>query len=64
VDRPDVLEISDARPMDSKLINVSMNSSELMATGMKWRRTLSPWEKRTISYSYQVITTEPLDSSA
>jgi hypothetical protein len=59
-----MLDISDARPMDSKLINVSINSSELTATEMKWRQTLSPWEKRTISYSYQVITTEPLDSSA
>jgi len=60
VDRPAMLEVSDTRPMDSKLINVSMNASELMATGMEWKLTLSPWEKRTISYSYQVITTEPL----
>jgi len=51
-------------PVDSKLINVSMNATELNATGMKWRLNLSPWEKRTISYSYQVITTEPLESSA
>ncbi len=59
-----MLEISDTRPVDSKLINVSMNATELNATGMKWRLTLSPWEKRTISYNYQVITTEPLESSA
>jgi hypothetical protein len=41
VDRPAMLEISDTRPVDSKLINVSMNATELTATGMKWRLTLS-----------------------
>jgi hypothetical protein len=59
-----MLEISDTMPVDSKLINVSMNATEPNATGMKWMLTLSPWEKRTISYSCRVITTEPLESSA
>ena len=35
------MERSDTMPVDSKLINVSMNATELNATGMKWRLTLS-----------------------
>jgi hypothetical protein len=59
-DRPAILEVSDSRPKEARIISVSPEPSETTATAMKWRLSLQPREKTAIDYAYQVVTTERL----
>lgn len=60
LDRPAVLEVSDSRPKEARIISVSPEPSETTATAMKWRLSLQPREKTAVDYTYQVVTTERL----
>lgn len=60
LDRPAILEVSDSRPKEARIIFVSPEPSETTATAMKWRLSLQPREKTAIDYTYQVVTTERL----
>ncbi len=61
LDRNAVLEVSDSRPKEAKMISVSPKPTETTATILKWRLLLGPKEKTAIDYSYQVVTTESLN---
>ncbi len=62
LDREAMLEVSDSRPKEAKIISISPQPSETTATTMKWRVSLQPREKTAINYVYQVVTTEALNS--
>ncbi|MFB3765773.1 MAG: DUF4139 domain-containing protein [Methanotrichaceae archaeon] len=62
LDRRAVLEVSDTRPKESKIISISIQPTEMTATGLKWRISLAPKEKTTIDYEYQVVTVKSLDT--
>ncbi len=61
LDREAILEVSDSRPKEAKIISISMEPMETTATSMKWRVSLQPREKTAIDYTYQVVKTESLD---
>lgn len=63
LDRRAVLEVSDTRPKEAKITSISLQPTEMTATGLKWKMSLEPKEKTTVDYEYQVITVESLDSS-
>lgn len=60
LDRTAILEVSDTRPKEAKIISISPQPTEMTATGLKWRLSLVPKEKTTLDYEYQILTVEPL----
>ncbi|NYT01796.1 MAG: DUF4139 domain-containing protein [Methanosarcinales archaeon] len=60
-DRTVEVEVSDSRPMESELIAVSPEPSEVEATSLKWELSLEPRKEVKIEYTYRVESTERLD---
>jgi hypothetical protein len=63
LDRIANLEVSDSRPMEAKIISIMPKPAEMTATSLKWKLLVDPRQKMAINYTYQVVTTEPMDSS-
>ncbi|MFZ2470386.1 MAG: hypothetical protein WAW52_00440, partial [Methanothrix sp.] len=62
LDRAAALEVTDAVPQEAVIISVTPKPAESTATSLKWKLALAPREKAAINYTYQVTTTESLDS--
>ena len=63
LDRAAALEVTDTIPQEAVIISVSPEPAESTATSLKWKLYLLPRQKTAINYTYQVITTESLDSA-
>jgi len=61
LDRTANLEVSDSRPMEAKIVSITPNPFEMTATSLKWKLLVEPRQKVAINYTYQVVTTEPMD---
>jgi hypothetical protein len=59
-DRSVILEVSDIKPKEARMIFVEPKSTETTATDLKWEIALEPRQKRVIDYSYQTVTTAPI----
>jgi hypothetical protein len=64
LDRSATLEVTDTVPQEAVIISVTPKPAESTATSLKWKLLLSPRQKTAINYTYQVITTESLDSAS
>ncbi|MCX6677438.1 MAG: DUF4139 domain-containing protein [Methanothrix sp.] len=62
LDRAAALEVTDTVPQEAVIISVTPKPAESTATSLKWKLALAPRQKTAINYTYQVITTESLDS--
>jgi hypothetical protein len=63
LDRVAALEVTDTVPQEAVILSVTPKPAESTATSLKWKLQLSPRQKAAINYTYQVITTESLDSA-
>jgi hypothetical protein len=63
LDRVAALEVTDTVPQEAVIISVTPKLAESTATSLKWKLQLAPRQKAAINYTYQVITTESLDSA-
>ena len=63
LDRVAALEVTDTIPQEAMIVSVTPKPAESTATSLKWKLALSPRQKTAINYTYQVITTESLDSA-
>ena len=63
LDRSAALEVTDTVPQEAVIVSVSPKPAESTATSLKWKLQLLPRQETTINYTYQVITTESLDSA-
>lgn len=62
LDRLASLEVTDTKTLEAKIISVSPQPVEITAASLKWEIELSPRQKTAINYTYEVTTTESLDS--
>ncbi|MFZ3148671.1 MAG: DUF4139 domain-containing protein [Methanothrix sp.] len=62
MDRVAALEVTDTVPQEAVIISVTPKPAESTATSLKWKLALAPRQKTAINYTYQVTTTESLDS--
>jgi hypothetical protein len=62
LDRPASLEVTDTKPLEAKIIRVSPEPSESTASRLKWEIQLLARQKTAINYTYEVTTTESLES--
>ncbi len=62
LDRVAALEVTDTVPQEAVILSVTPKPAESTATSLKWKLQLAPRQKTAINYTYQVITTESLDS--
>lgn len=62
LDRPASLEVTDTKPLEAKMISVSPEPAESTASSLKWEIQLLPRQKTAINYTYEVTTTESLES--
>jgi hypothetical protein len=63
LDRTAALEATDTVPQEAVIVSVTPKPAESTATSLKWKLQLAPRQKTAINYTYQVITTESLDSA-
>jgi hypothetical protein len=63
VDRAAALEVTDTVPEEAVIIAVSPKPAESTATSLKWKLQLSPRQETAINYTYQVVTTQSLNSA-
>jgi hypothetical protein len=63
LDRVAALEVTDTVPQEAVILSVTPKPAESTATSLKWKLQLAPRQKTAINYTYQVITTESLDSA-
>jgi hypothetical protein len=63
LDRLAALEVTDTVPQEAVILSVTPKLAESTATSLKWKLELVPRQKAAINYTYQVITTESLDSA-
>ena len=63
LDRSAALEVTDTVPQEAVIVSVSPKPAESTATSLKWKLQLMPRQETAINYTYQVITTESLDSA-
>ncbi len=63
MDRAAALEVTDTVPEEATIIAVSPKPAESTATSLKWKLQLLPRQETAINYTYQVITTESLNSA-
>lgn len=63
LDRAAALEVTDTIPREAVIISVSPEPAESTATSLKWELQLLPRQETAINYTYQVTTTEGLDSA-
>ncbi len=61
LDRTANLEVSDSRPMEAKIISITPKPAEMTATSLKWKLRVEPRQKMALNYTYQVVTTEPME---
>ena len=62
LDRAANLEVTDTVPQEAVIVSITPEPAESTATSLKWKLALSPRQKTAINYTYQVITTESLES--
>ena len=62
LDRAANLEVTDTVPQEAVIVSVTPEPAESTATSLKWKLALAPRQKTAINYTYQVITTESLES--
>ena len=62
LDRAANLEVTDSVPQEAVIVSITPEPAESTATSLKWKLALAPRQKTAINYTYQVITTESLDS--
>jgi hypothetical protein len=58
-----MLEVTDSKPQEAVVISVTPKLAESTATSLKWKLVLAQRQKMAINYTYQVTTTESLDSA-
>ena len=63
LDRSAALEVTDTVPREAVIISVLPRPAESTATSLKWKLELTKRQDTAINYTYQVITTESLDSA-
>lgn len=63
LDRVAFLEVTDAVSQEAVITSVRPQPSERTATSLKWKLQLMPRQKTAINYTYQVTTTEGVDSA-
>lgn len=63
LDRAAALEVTDTIPREAIIISVSPEPAESTATSLEWKLQLLPRQETAINYTYQVTTTESLDSA-
>jgi len=63
LDRAASLEVTDTVPQEAVIVSVKPKPAESTATSLKWKLQLMPRQKTAINYTYQVTTTESLDSA-
>ena len=63
LDRVAALEVTDTVPQEAVILSVTPKPAESTATSLKWKLQLAPRQKTAINYTYQVTTTESLDSA-
>lgn len=63
LDRAAMLEVTDSKPQEAVIISVTPKPAESTATSMKWKLVIAPRQKMAINYTYQMTTTESLDSA-
>jgi hypothetical protein len=63
LDREAAIEVTDTIPQEAVLVSISPEPAESTATSLKWMMQLLPRQETAINYTYQVITTEGLDSA-
>lgn len=57
------LEVMDSIPREAVITSISPKPSESTATSLKWKLSLAARQKTAINYTYEVTTTESLDSN-
>jgi len=62
LDRAAMLEVTDTVPQEAVIISVTPKPAESTATSLKWKLVIAQRQKMAINYTYQVTTTESLDS--
>ena len=62
LDRTANLEVTDSIAQEAVITVVSLPPAESTATSLKWKLALAPRQKEAINYTYEVTTTESLDS--
>jgi hypothetical protein len=63
LDRAAMLEVTDTVPQEAVIISVTPKPAESTATSLKWKLVIAQRQKMAINYTYQVTTTESLDSA-
>jgi hypothetical protein len=63
LDRAASLEVTDSVPMEAVIVSVTPKPAERTATSLKWKLALASRQKAAINYTYQVTTTQSLDSA-
>jgi hypothetical protein len=63
LDREAAIEVTDTIPQEAVLVSISPEPAESTATSLKWMMQLLPRQETAINYTYEVITTESLDSA-
>jgi hypothetical protein len=63
LDRPATMEITDTVPQEAVIVSTTPKPAESTATSLKWKLQLLSRQKVAINYTYQVITTESLNSA-
>ncbi|MDD4163581.1 MAG: DUF4139 domain-containing protein [Methanothrix sp.] len=63
LDRAAMVEVTDTIPQEAVIISVTPKPAESTATSLKWKLALAPRQKTAINYTYQVTTTQSLDSA-
>jgi hypothetical protein len=63
LDRPATMEVTDTVPQEAVIVSTTPKPAESTATSLKWKLQLTARQKTAINYTYQVITTESLNSA-
>ena len=63
LDSSAALEVTDTVPQEAVIVSVSPKPAESTATSLKWKLGLTKRQETAISYTYQVITIESLNSA-
>ncbi|HNQ55382.1 MAG TPA: hypothetical protein PKG66_08205, partial [Methanothrix sp.] len=60
LDRNASLEVTDSKPAEARILEISPDPKEITATSLKWDLPLSSRQKMAVIYSYAVTRTESL----
>ncbi|MCJ7444274.1 MAG: DUF4139 domain-containing protein [Methanotrichaceae archaeon] len=61
IDNLALLEVSDIKPIEAKILSANPEPMETTASNLKWEIVLDPRKEFVIDYSYQIRTTDPMD---